>query len=63
MKTDSATITVDDTAGSGGVTIETPDGMKITLDAGGITIDDGQGATIELSGPRVSINDDALEIT
>ncbi|MGO9205955.1 MAG: phage baseplate assembly protein V [Candidatus Limnocylindrales bacterium] len=62
LKTDSATITVDDTPGAGGVTIETADGMKIVLDATGITIDNGQGATVELSGPQVAINDDALEV-
>ena len=62
LKTDGATITIDDTPGSGGVKIETTDGAKITLDSTGITIDDGQGATISLSGPQVSINDDALEI-
>ena len=62
FKTASATITIDDTAGVGGVTVETSDGMKIKLDATGITLDNGQGATIALSGPQVSINDDALEV-
>lgn len=62
LKTDVATITLNDLAGAGGVTIETTDGMKIELSATGITIDNGQGAKIELTGPQVAINDDALEV-
>jgi uncharacterized protein involved in type VI secretion and phage assembly len=62
FKTDSTTITIDDTPGSGGVTIEIENGAKIVLDSSGISIDNGQGATIQLSGPQVSINDGALEV-
>jgi uncharacterized protein involved in type VI secretion and phage assembly len=62
LKTDSVTITIDDTPGSGSLTIETQDGAKIVLDSSGITIDNGQQGTIELSGPQVSINDGALEV-
>jgi uncharacterized protein involved in type VI secretion and phage assembly len=62
LKTDVATVTIDDTPGSGGVTIETTDGVKVVLDSTGVTIDNGQGATITLSGPQVSVNDGALEV-
>lgn len=61
--TDTATLTLDDTPGGGGVTIETTAGMKIVLDAQGIEISDGQGATITLQGPKASINGTALEVT
>jgi uncharacterized protein involved in type VI secretion and phage assembly len=63
LKTANCTITLDDTAGSGGVTIETKDGAKIKLSSSGIEIDDGNGGKLKLSGPQVSINDGALEVT
>ncbi len=63
LKTDSGTITVDDTPGAGGITIETSGGMKIKIDMTGIEITNGQGATIKMTGPKVSINDGALEVT
>ena len=62
LKTDTATVTLDDTPGNSGVTIETSDGKKITLNANGIEIDDSAGATVTLRGPKVSINDNALEV-
>lgn len=62
FKTDTATITVNDIPGAGGVTIETQMGMKIAISATGIEISNGQGATITLTGPKVSINNDALEV-
>jgi uncharacterized protein involved in type VI secretion and phage assembly len=63
LKTDSCTLTLDDTEGSGGITIETKDGAKIKLSTSGIEIDDGQGGKIKLTGPQVSINDGALEVS
>jgi hypothetical protein len=63
LKTDTCTITLDDTPGIGGVTIETKDGAKIKLSLTGIEIDDGKGGKIKLTGPQVSINDGALEVT
>lgn len=63
LRTDIATITVDDTRGAGGITIETNEGMKISINTSGIEIDDGKGGTVKLSGPKVSINDTALEVT
>lgn len=62
LKTDAGTVTLDDTPGAGGITIETTAGMKIAISATGIEINDGQGGTIKLTGPKVSINDSALEV-
>jgi hypothetical protein len=63
LKTDSATITINDQNGSEGITIETTSGQKIKLTATAVEIDNGNGATIKLSGPTVKINDQALEVT
>jgi len=63
LKTDSGKITLNDTAGSAEVTIETTSGMKITLSQSGIEIADGQGGKIKLSAMQVSVNDGALEVT
>jgi len=63
LKTDTCTITLDDTPGAGGITIETSAGAKIKLSVSGIEIDNGMGGKIKLSGPQVSINDGALEVT
>ena len=63
LKTDSATITLDDTPGAGGITIETQSGMKIKIDTTGIEISNGSGAEIKLNGPKVSVNSGALEVT
>jgi len=62
IKTDSATLTLDDTPGAGGVTIELTTGAKIAMTSTGIEIDDGTGGKIKLSGPQVSVNDGALEV-
>lgn len=62
LKTDTATITINDLPGTGGITIETQTGMKITIDATGIEMNNGMGASIKLTGPQVSINSGALEV-
>jgi uncharacterized protein involved in type VI secretion and phage assembly len=62
LKTDVGTVTLNDTPGAGGITIETTAGMKIKFDATGIEISNGQNATIKLSGPRVTVNNGALEV-
>jgi uncharacterized protein involved in type VI secretion and phage assembly len=62
LKTDSATITLNDTPGAGGITIETSAGMKIVLNSTGIEINNGAGGSIKLEGPKVSINGSALEV-
>jgi uncharacterized protein involved in type VI secretion and phage assembly len=62
LKTDAGAITLDDTPGAGGITIETSDGMKMVMNRQGIEITTGQGK-IKLTGNQVSINDGALEVT
>ena len=63
LKTDTATLTLDDTPGAGGITIETATGMKIVVNVQGIEISNGQGATVKLQGPKTSINGTAFEVT
>lgn len=55
-------ITLDDTPGIGGITLETSTGQKIVLNAMGVEITSGQGGSIKITGPQVSINDGALEV-
>lgn len=55
-------ITLDDTPGIGGITLETSSGQKIVLSAIGVEIDNGQGGKISMTGPQVSVNDGALEV-
>jgi uncharacterized protein involved in type VI secretion and phage assembly len=62
LKTTAGTITINDTSGSTGITIETADGKKIVMDSNGIEITVGQ-AVVKLSGPTVSVNSGALEVT
>ena len=62
IKTDSATITLSDLPGIGGVTIETTSGLKIVMDITGIELSNGS-AKVKLTPASVSINDGALEIT
>lgn len=63
LKTASCTLTLDDTLGVGGITIDFKYGVKIKLTATAIEIDNGKGAKIKLEGPQVSINNGALEVT
>ena len=62
-KTDTATFTINDLPGLGGVKIETTTGAKIEITATGIEINNGMGGVIKLTGPQVSINNGALEVT
>jgi hypothetical protein len=62
FKTDTATITLDDTPGAGGITIETISGMKIAFTIAGIEISNAQGGAIKFTGPQVSVNNGALEV-
>ena len=63
IKTDLATITINDLPGVGGIKIETTTGAKIEITATGIEINNGMGGSIALTGPQVSINNGALEVT
>ncbi len=62
LKTDVATITINDQKGSGSVTIETTAGLKIVMDSNGITLSNGS-QKIQLSSASVSVNDGALEVS
>ncbi len=62
LKTDVGMLTLDDTPGAGGITIETVAGMQIKLTATGIEITNGQGS-IQIQGLKVAINGNALEVT
>ena len=62
LKTDTGTITINDLTGSGGITIETTQGMKIVMDSSSFEITDGQGGSVKLTGPKVSVNSGALEV-
>jgi len=55
-------VTLDDTPGIGGISLETSGGQKIKLTPTGIEIDNGLGGKITMQGPKVSINDGALEV-
>ena len=63
IKTEVGTITLNDTQGAGGITIETGNGMKIVIDPQQMKIDNGQNGVITLQGQRVLVNDGALEVT
>lgn len=63
LKTDTVTITLTDTPGVSGVTIETAAGAKIAITTTGLEINNGQGGTMTLQGPNVSVNNGALEVT
>jgi uncharacterized protein involved in type VI secretion and phage assembly len=56
------TVTLDDTPGIGGITLETSSGQKLSMTTLGIEIDNGQGGLIKLTGPQVSVNNGALEV-
>jgi len=55
-------VTLDDTPGVGGITLETPSGAKLKLSATGVELTNGMGATIQLTGPQVSVNNGALDV-
>ncbi len=62
LKTDTATITINDLPGVGSIKIETALGAKIEISAQGIEINNGMGGVIKLMGPQVSVNNGALEV-
>jgi hypothetical protein len=63
LKTDNCTITLDDTPGVGGVTIESkgPPPAKIVMSKDGIEISCANGK-VEIGPLKVSVNGDALEV-
>jgi uncharacterized protein involved in type VI secretion and phage assembly len=63
IKTEGGNIlTLDDTPGIGGISLETPAGAKISVTGMGIEINNGMGGVIKLTGPQVSVNNGALEV-
>jgi uncharacterized protein involved in type VI secretion and phage assembly len=56
-------VIIDDTAGTGGITLQTAGGQKLVLSDSGVELDNGKGASLKLSGPSVSVNGGALEVT
>jgi uncharacterized protein involved in type VI secretion and phage assembly len=54
---------LDDTPGTGGITLETAQGAKLAMTSQGVELTNGQGGAIKLSGPQVSVNNGALEVT
>jgi uncharacterized protein involved in type VI secretion and phage assembly len=61
IKTDTATITINDAPDSSGVTIETTSGLKIKMDSSGIELSNSS-AKVKLTSTSVSVNDGALEV-
>ncbi len=62
FKTESATLTLSELPGVGGVTIETKDGKRISMSSLAIEITDGAWS-IKFSPASISINNGALEIS
>jgi uncharacterized protein involved in type VI secretion and phage assembly len=56
-------VLLDDTAGAGGITLETSMGQKVVMSAKGIEIDNGLGAKITMEGPQLKIEAGVIEIT
>ncbi len=56
-------ITVDDTPGVGGITLETAEGAKVTMSVTGLEVSNGTGGAIKMTGPQVSVNNGALDVT
>ena len=63
LKTETATLTLNDLPGAAAVTIETATGMKLALTLNGIELTNAQGASVKMTGPQVSVNEGALEVT
>lgn len=61
IKTDFATITINDDSFSQEVKIETTNDLNIIMDTSGIELSNGS-STVKLSSANVSINDDAFQV-
>jgi len=62
LKTDFASIKIEDIGAEQGVVIETTAGARIAITTTGIVIDNGMGGKIEMQGPKISVNGGALEV-
>jgi uncharacterized protein involved in type VI secretion and phage assembly len=56
------TVTLDDTPGIGGITLETAGGQKVAITGIGIEINNGMGGVIKIEGPKITLNNGALEV-
>jgi Type VI secretion system/phage-baseplate injector OB domain len=61
IKTDTATLKLDDLPGIVGITIETKTGLKIVMNVTGIELSNG-AASVKLTPASVSVNNGALEV-
>ena len=61
LKTETATIKLDDTSGSENITLETESGLKMVMDQNGIELSNGS-QKIQINSSGISINDGALEV-
>jgi uncharacterized protein involved in type VI secretion and phage assembly len=61
IKTDFATITLNDVSGAGEIVIATITGLKLVMNSSGIELSNG-AASVKLTPASVSINDGALEV-
>lgn len=63
VKTKMASLTLDDTPGTGGLVVEMTGMGKVEMKSTGMTVTNSQGATISLGpGPKLSINNGAIEV-
>jgi hypothetical protein len=62
IKTDTATIELNDLPGVGGITIETTGGLKVVMNVTGIEISNGAASVKLTPAASVSINNGALEV-
>ncbi|WP_255335850.1 phage baseplate assembly protein V [Methanosarcina sp. KYL-1] len=60
FRTTETAITLEDTSGRGGITLETSEGVKIVLSPAGIELSSGEGS-IRLEGKKVSVNGRVLD--
>lgn len=61
FSTATASVTLDDIPGKGGIILETADGAKIVIGSAGIELNSGKGISIRLEGKRITVNGRTLE--
>lgn len=62
FKTDSVTLILDETPGSGGFSVSVNNAGSLVMNSGTVVLNNGFGADITEAGPRVSINQGAVEV-
>lgn len=61
LRTKTCTLTLNDVDGEAGITLETAEDLKLTINGDGIELTTGEGS-LKLSGSQLSVNDGALEV-